>query len=70
MNRLYKIALFGALLPLISCSGDQESNSEPRVRGDHVWKYQVESIDRAREVEGVLKDATEKNKKNLDQQSQ
>jgi hypothetical protein len=30
----------------------------------------VESIDKAREVEGVLKDATEKNKHDLEQQLQ
>lgn len=68
MNRLYTIALSSALLLLISCSEDQESGNEPRTRGDHVWKHQVESIDRARDVEGMLKEATDKNKDELEQQ--
>ncbi len=46
-------------LVLTGCSGDDESAKEQ----DHVFKEMTQTIDRAREVEGILKDAAEKQKK-------
>lgn len=51
------LGLFLALgLVLAGCSDDQEST-------EHVWKDQVETIDKAREVEDTLKDAADQRKK-------
>jgi len=70
VGRFHTLALIMVLVFLASCSGDQEREDDRHTRGDHVWKNQVEAIDKAREVEGVLKKATKKYKENLDQQSE
>ena len=46
-------------LALTGCSGDDE----PAKKEDHVFKETTRAIDKAREVEGILKDAAEKQKK-------
>jgi hypothetical protein len=43
-------------------SGCSSEDDEGEVK-EHVWKDQVEAIDKAREVENVLKDAAGKQKK-------
>ena len=43
---------------LIGCSKQDEEEVK-----EHVWKDQVEAIDKAREVENVLRDAAGKQKK-------
>ncbi len=61
MNRLYlRLTLLLALgLLLIGCSSQDDEGGVK----EHVWKDQVEAIDKAREVENVLKDAAGKQKK-------
>ena len=46
-------------LTLTGCSGDDESAKKQ----DHVFKETTRTIDKAREVEGILKEAAEKQKK-------
>ncbi len=53
------VAVSLVTLVLIGCSGDDESAKEQ----DHVFKETTQTIDRAREVEGILKGAAEKQKK-------
>lgn len=45
-------ALGLALLALCACSSE---SGEAETREEHVWKGQVEAIDKAREVETILK---------------
>lgn len=61
MNRssLRLTLLFALGLFLIGCS---KQDDEEEVK-EHVWKDQVEAIDKAREVENVLRDAAGKQKK-------
>jgi len=70
MGHVRVFALIAGLVFLVSCSGDQEPEEGQSARGDHVWKRQVEAMDKAREVEAVVKKATEKYKDNIEQQSQ
>ncbi len=65
MKDLLKIGLVISLFALAACSADDE----PHKRGDHVWGDQVRAYDRARAVEGQLQDATQKEKKNIDEQT-
>jgi hypothetical protein len=51
------IAIFVLGLFIAGCSGDEEEKK------DHVFKEKTRTIDKAREVEGILKDAAEKQKK-------
>lgn len=52
-----------AVLVFSACAGDPEppagqaAADEQAADAEHVWKEQVETIDRAREVEQTLKDA-------------
>ncbi len=41
-----------ALIALAACSSDPD---EAQARKEHVWKDQVEAIDKAREVDTILK---------------
>lgn len=40
------------VVALSACSSESDA---PEERGEHVWKGQVEAIDKAREVETILK---------------
>lgn len=42
---------------LIACSNETDISSE--AKKDHVWEEQTETIDRAREVEGMLMESAE-----------
>ena len=39
----------------IACSSEGDSNTE--AKNDHVWKEQTDTIDKAKEVEGMLMDS-------------
>lgn len=55
--RPLKLAVIAALaLAVSACSGDDEDKA-------HVFKEKTQAIDKAREVEGILKDAAQKQKK-------
>jgi len=41
-----------ALIALVACSSEPD---EAQARKEHVWKDQVEAIDKAREVDTILK---------------
>ena len=69
MKRLFAGILISVIVLLGSCSGDQESGEQTRTRGDHVWKDQVEAIDKAGQVEDMLKDESAKNKDELERQT-
>ena len=60
-----KIIFLGTVLLLaMSCSDDDKDS------GDHVWKEQTQTIDRAKEVEGLLQDAADQQRKHIDEQTQ
>lgn len=48
------------LIALMACSGDPEPQDQQAAQEadtDHVWKEQVKTIDRAKQVEQTIKDA-------------
>lgn len=51
---------------LLSCSGDESAGSGS---GDHVWKDQVNTMDRAREAEQKMLDAAEAQRKAIEEQT-
>ena len=53
-------------LILFSCS-DESSNSSQK---EHVWKEQTESIDKAKEVEGMMLESAAATRKLIDEESQ
>jgi outer membrane biogenesis lipoprotein LolB len=65
-----KIIFLAAVLLLVSaCSDDDKGASENKGSGDHVWKEQTQVIDKAKEVEGLLKDASDQQSKIIDEQT-
>lgn len=66
-----KIIILSAVLLLVSaCSDDDKATSENKESGDHVWKEQTQVLDKAKEVEGLLKDVSDKQRKIIDEQAQ
>lgn len=64
------IFLASALMLVSACSDDEQGSSERKLSGDHVWKEQTDTIDKAKEVEGLLQDITEKQRQAIEAQAQ
>ncbi len=52
----------------VACSGEDSSDSK-EAKKDHVWKEQTDTINKAKEVEGILLDAAENTRKTMEEQS-
>jgi len=66
MKNLLLILLVSNVMILSGCSGEQEGTGS----GDHVWKGQTETIDKAREVESMAMGQAEEMKKAIEKQTQ
>ena len=64
------IFLATALMLVSACSDDEQGSSEGKLSGDHVWKEQTQTIDKAKEVEGLLQDDADQQRKAIDEQVQ
>ena len=60
-----KIIVLSAILLLVSACSDDDRES-----GDHVWKEQTQALDKAKEVEGLLKDVSDEQRKIIEEQAQ
>jgi len=60
-----RIIILSAVLLLVSACSDDDRES-----GDHVWKEQTQVLDKAKEVEGLLKDVSDQQRKIIDEQAQ
>ena len=49
---------------LTACSEDKETS------GEHVWKEQTDTINKAKQVEAIIMDSAEKQKQAIEQQMQ
>ena len=54
------------LLGLAGCSGDEGSGA----KGDHVWKEQTDTINKAKQVEGMVMDAAKAQREAVENQEQ
>jgi outer membrane biogenesis lipoprotein LolB len=58
MGNIFKvILLLVSCFFLIACSDEGVSNTE--AKKEHVWKEQTDTINKAKEVEGIMMDAVE-----------
>ncbi len=65
-----KIIFLSTVLLLASaCSDDDNATSENKGSGDHVWKEQTQVLDKAKEVDGLLKDVNDQQRKIIDEQT-
>ncbi len=59
-----KVIFLSATLLLVSACSDDDRES-----GDHVWKEQTQVLDKAKEVDGLLKDVNDQQRKIIDEQT-
>ena len=64
MNAIIKVFLISMIIFLTACSEDKETS------GEHVWKEQTDTINKAKQVEAIIMDSAEKQKKAIEQQMQ
>lgn len=64
MNAIIKVFLISMIIFLTACSEDKETS------GEHVWKEQTDTINKAKQVEAIIMDSAEKQKKAIEQQIQ
>ncbi len=62
---IWKIIFLSAAIMLVSACSDDDKES-----GDHVWKEQTQVLDKAKEVDGLLKDVEDQQRKIIDEQTQ
>ncbi len=67
MKNLYKIILI--LVFMVPMTGCSDVSNTADTNKDHVWKAQTDTINKAREVEGILRDSAAATRKSIDQQS-
>jgi len=70
MRNFTKIFLLFISCSLFIACSDEGNNNNASSKKDHVWKEQTDAINRAKEVEGMLLDAAEKNRKAIERQSE
>lgn len=68
MKTLAGLVTVGALFLFSGCGDNQDRNSKEQVRKDHVWKDQVEMLDKAKELEDMALDSAEKRRKQIEDQ--
>jgi len=61
LNRIFLITI---ILLVAACSDNQETS------GDHVWKEQTDTIDKAKEVEAMMMKSVEDQKIKIEDQTQ
>ena len=61
---IWKIIFLSAAILLVSACSDDDKGS-----GDHVWKEQTQVLDKAKEVDGLLKDVEDQQRKIIDEQT-
>jgi outer membrane biogenesis lipoprotein LolB len=70
MKNVIKIfLLLISSLMLIACS-DESSSDSTETKKDHVWKEQTDTINKAKEVEGMIMGAAEETRKAIEQQGE
>ena len=67
MEKFIKIfSLLISCLMFIACSDGSSNNAE--AKKDHVWKETTDTIDRAKEVEGMLMESAENTRSAIESQ--
>ena len=65
--KVINIFIISLLVLFITACSDDKTD---KVQGDHVWKEQVEMIEKAKNVENMLQDAADLQQQRINQQTQ
>lgn len=69
MKKFIKLLLLVSSLLLVACSDDSNNNGK-NTEKDHVWKETTDTIDKAKQVEGMIMESAEETRKTLEQQGE
>ncbi len=61
--------IFISTLLLTACS-DDEGKAKSKLTGEHVWKEQTDTMERAKAVEGMMEDAAQEQRKMIEENVQ
>jgi len=70
MQKFIKISLLIILYSLLTACSDESNNNNADSKKNHVWKEQTDTIDKAKEVEGIIMDSAEETRKAIEQQGE
>lgn len=70
MNALVPTLLCGSLLVLAACSGEHTGEYRSEENPEHQWKVQAETLQKARDLERVLQEAADEERRALERQIQ
>lgn len=63
--------LLSLIVSLLLCGcSDDKNNGGTETRKDHVWKEQTDTINKAKEVEGMLLDSVDATRQAIDNQGE
>lgn len=68
MKDSIKIFLLLVLCSIFTACSDEADTSSADVKKDHVWKEATETIDKAKEVEGMILNAAENTRNTIEAQ--
>jgi len=64
----YLAILCAAFMLIASCSSGDNDSGPPQSAGEHVWKQQTEAMEKAKEMEQIIQNAAEKERRAVDEQ--
>jgi len=65
MKLLNTLVVLVSIFSMAACT----DNSDSKANGDHVWKDQTDSINKAREVEALMKKTVAEQRKSIEEQT-
>ncbi|MES9857658.1 MAG: hypothetical protein ABW166_13800 [Sedimenticola sp.] len=69
MIKKYQIIILVSLLAVIGCSSEEGSATKSKSTNEHIFKDQVQAIEKAKEVELLLQNAANKQRKDIEEQT-
>ncbi len=63
---MFKAILCSAVIVLAACT---DTGDDAGLQGNHVWKTQTDMLDKAREVEGILLEGSQEQRRLIDEQA-
>ncbi len=64
------ISIFFISFLLITACSDDEGKSKKELTGDHVWKDQTNTMEKAKAVEGILEEAAQEKREAIEENIQ
>lgn len=70
MKSIIKLFLVSGLCLFFTACSDEGNSNNVDAKKDHVWKEQTDTINTAKQVEGMILDSADNTRKQIEQQEQ